>query len=69
MLDENVEIYRECFASLVRDRSPTVFRDDNYISKIPGYYRVLIDQNYETEFCANNDDEAILKFKEYFRNK
>ena len=55
------EIYRQAFGALLEDYPPT--------DTIPGGYRVLVDGNYETEFSANLQEEAIQKFKDYFANK
>ena len=55
------EIYRQAFGALLEDYPPT----DN----IPGGYRILVDGNYETEFSANSQEEAIQKFKNYFAGK
>ena len=66
----NKEIYREAFASLVKDSNAQDFDNGDYgIAHYPGFYRVLVDGNYETEFSAETDEEAIQKFKNYFANK
>lgn len=66
----NKEIYREAFASLVKDSDAQDFDNGDYgIAHYPGFYRVLVDGNYETEFSAETDEEAIQKFKDYFANK
>ena len=61
------EIYRQGFACLVKDKDTEDFDNSPYgKSHFPGSYRVLVDGNYETEFSAENDEEAIQKFKDYF---
>lgn len=55
------EIYRQAFGALLEDYPPT--------DTIPGGYRVLVDGNYETEFSAGSQEEAIQKFKDYFAEK
>ena len=55
------EIYRQAFGALLEDRTPT--------PTIPGHYRVLVDGNYETEFSADSQEDAIQQFKDYFENK
>lgn len=67
---EEKEIYREAFGSLIRDSSAYDYNNEPYgIIHFPGRYRVLVDGWYETEFSAETDEEAIEKFKEYFKNK
>ena len=61
------EIYRQGFACLVKDKDTEDFDNSPYgKSHFPGSYRVLVDGNYETDFSAENDEEAIQKFKDYF---
>lgn len=64
------EIYREAFGSLVKDSDAQDFDNSPYGTvHYPGFYRVLVDGTYETEFSAETDEEAIQKFKDYFANK
>ncbi len=64
---QNKEIYREAFASLVKDSDAQDFDNSPYGTvHYPGFYRVLVDGTYETEFSAETDEEAIQKFKDYF---
>lgn len=64
------EIYREAFASLIEDHPAQDFDNGDYgIAHYPGFYRVLVDGNYETEFSAETKEEAIQKFKSYFADK
>ena len=66
----NKEIYREFFASLIKDSEAKTVKDElNGTLHFPGSYRVLVDGNYETEFSAETDNEAIAKFKKYFDKK
>lgn len=66
----NKEIYREFFASLIKDSEAKTVKDElNGTLHFPGSYRVLVDGNYETEFSAETDNEAIVKFKKYFDKK
>lgn len=64
---QNKEIYREAFGSLVKDSDAQDFDNSPYGTvHYPGFYRVLVDGTYETEFSAETDEEAIQKFKDYF---
>ena len=64
------EIYRELFASLIKDSDAKTVNNEPYGTlHFPGSYRVLVDGNYETEFSAETDNEAIAKFKKYFDKK
>jgi hypothetical protein len=64
------EIYRELFASLIKDSEAKTVNNEPYGAiHFPGAYRVLVDGNYETEFSAETDNEAIAKFKKYFDKK
>ena len=66
---QNKEIYREAFGSLIEDSPAQDFDNGDYgIAHYPGYYRVLVDGTYETEFSAETREEAIQKFKDYFKN-
>ena len=66
----NKEIYRELFASLIKDSESKTVKNEPYGAlHFPGSYRVLVDGNYETEFSAETDNEAIAKFKKYFDKK
>ena len=64
------EIYRQAFACLLKDSEAKDFDNGDY-GKVhyPGWYRILVDGNYETEYSAETDEEAIQKFHEYFDNK
>ena len=66
---QNKEIYREAFGSLIEDSPAQDFDNSPYGTvHYPGYYRVLVDGTYETEFSAETREEAIQKFKDYFKN-
>lgn len=64
------EIYREAFASLIKDKEAHDYDNNPYGTiHFPGAYRILVDGNYETEFSAETDEEAIKKFKKHFCDK
>lgn len=67
---EDNEIYRECFASLIKDNEAKDMQNGSYGTiHFPGWYRVLVDGNFECQFSAETDDEAIQKFKKHFEEK
>ena len=64
------EIYREAFGSLIKDKAAEDYNNAPYgMIHFPGSYRVLVDGNFETEFSAETDEEAIEKFKRHFEEK
>lgn len=64
---EEKEIYRQCFASLICERTPCYDKDLDMMFN--GHYIILIDGNFETETYEESDEKAIEFFKEYFKNK
>lgn len=67
---EKNEIYRECFGCLIKDNEARDIPNGSYGAvHYPGWYRVLVDGNFECQFAAETDEEAIQKFKKHFEEK
>lgn len=63
------EIYRQAFGALIKDSDAADFDNQGVTLHLKGSYRILIDGNFEIEFTADSDEEAIEFFKDYGRKR